>query len=115
VQVLRREEVVVAVREEMEAAWPERREIGEMEGAERDHRIMAPSDPPVKREEVEGSTATAVIWCEGGVDAHKAATEGHFMFSFNCGVGEFGEEWGRARGQNCPVRLLRRIDQDPAV
>lgn len=80
-QVLRREEVEVAVREEMEAAWPERRQIGRMDGAERDHRIMAPSDPPVKREKAEGSTAAAVIWCEGGVDAHKAATDGHFMFS----------------------------------
>jgi hypothetical protein len=28
VQVLRRDEVEVAVREKMEAAWPERREIG---------------------------------------------------------------------------------------
>jgi hypothetical protein len=45
-----------------------------MDGAERDHQIMAPSDASVKREEVEGSTATAVIWCEGGVDAHKVAT-----------------------------------------
>lgn len=78
--MLRREEVDVAVREATEAAWPERREIGWMEGEEaRDHRTMAPSDPPVKRDEAEGSTATAVIWCEGGVDDHNAATEEHFM------------------------------------
>jgi hypothetical protein len=50
------------ISKEMEAAWLKRREIGLMERAEREHRIMAPSDPSVKREEVEGSTATMLIW-----------------------------------------------------